>query len=65
MDAEDWAPAVADADGDSTTAVELVAETLGEAGAVWLGDGLVDVAAQPPATIATIAATLARTTPEA
>ena len=42
-----------------------VAETLAEAGADWLGDGLVDVAAQPPATIATMAATLARTTTEA
>ena len=34
MDAYDWAPVVADADGDSAMAVGLVADTLADAGAV-------------------------------
>ena len=62
MDADDDGAVLVDDGGDSTTSVELVADTLAEAaGAVWLGDGLVDVAAQPPTEIATKAATLART----
>jgi hypothetical protein len=63
MDADDWAPAVADADGDATTAVELIADALAEAaGVVSRDEGLVGVAAQAPTEIATKAATLAPTT---
>ena len=47
----------------ATTSVELVADTLAEAaGVVSLGEGLVGVAAQAPTEIATMTATLARTT---
>ena len=62
-DADGDGAALVDAAGDSTTSVELVADTLAEAaGAVSRDDGLAGVAAQAPTEIATMTATLARTT---
>jgi hypothetical protein len=63
-DADDDGAAIADADGDSTMEVELVVGTRVDAGAVAPDEGLVGDAAQAPMEIATIAATLARTTIE-
>ncbi|MFI5041626.1 MAG: hypothetical protein ACHQNA_07235 [Acidimicrobiales bacterium] len=64
MDADDDdGVALVDGGGDSTTSVELVADTLAEAaGVVALDEGLGGVAAQAPTEIATMAATLALTT---